>query len=656
MRPLLWFAITLTMPIFAAAAGEWQPISPQDLSMTSEPKAPGAAGVILYRQVDRDDNHGTETDYLRVKILGASARDKYSNLRLQYFPDRQTIDDVEARTIHADGSVYAFNGSVADEPDGALRGLVRRAKVLPLPNVEVGSIVEYRWHIRMPSLVGFQYMRVYNSQWILNEDLFTREARFSLRVPSNFSVSYTWPLGLPDGAQPPVTSSDRMVTMQVHDVPAFVSEEFMPPVNVLRKRVDFNYTDTKHPISDPIAYWAQYSKESARVVDGYVGHSAAMNKALATIVDRGDSDETKLRKIYARVQQLHNDSYDAPLASSQLPAGSYIEHTEDVADIWDHQHGKSWELTWLFLGLVRAAGFEADPVMLSSRNTFFFIKSSLEKAQLNSNVVRVKLGDKEIFADPGAAFTPFGALPWYETAVEGIRLTKDGGDWIDIALPPASASRVVRRATLQLSDDGTLQGSVTVRYSGAEAQRVRLRERAEDAEARTKYLEEQLRAAIPTPSDVKLTNAPEWIRDDQDLVAEYTLKIDGWAQSAGQRTILSTGLFSAQERDVFTHDARVQPIYFEFPYQHTDQVEIALPTDLRIGVLPPAKYAEFGTTHYTFSADRSNGGLHFTRDLSSDLLLVSPKSYPQIQDFYHSIRAGDAEQMVLVHASAAAAN
>src|SRR5580658_2368270 len=47
MRELLWFAITLAIPIIVGAAEEWQPISPQDLSMTSEPKAPGAAAVTL---------------------------------------------------------------------------------------------------------------------------------------------------------------------------------------------------------------------------------------------------------------------------------------------------------------------------------------------------------------------------------------------------------------------------------------------------------------------------------------------------------------------------------------------------------------------------------------------------------------------------------
>jgi hypothetical protein len=35
---------------------EWQPISQEELKMTSVPEAPGAPAVILYRQVDRNDS------------------------------------------------------------------------------------------------------------------------------------------------------------------------------------------------------------------------------------------------------------------------------------------------------------------------------------------------------------------------------------------------------------------------------------------------------------------------------------------------------------------------------------------------------------------------------------------------------------------------
>jgi len=75
--------------MLTAMADEWQPISPEELRMTSVPEAPGAPAVILYRQVDRDDNGrtGNEYNYLRVKILTEEGR-KYGDVEIPYFKGR----------------------------------------------------------------------------------------------------------------------------------------------------------------------------------------------------------------------------------------------------------------------------------------------------------------------------------------------------------------------------------------------------------------------------------------------------------------------------------------------------------------------------------------------------------------------------------------
>ena len=53
------FAAFLMVPPRTVAAIGFQPVSADELKMTSEPKAPGAPAIILYRQVDREDNINT---------------------------------------------------------------------------------------------------------------------------------------------------------------------------------------------------------------------------------------------------------------------------------------------------------------------------------------------------------------------------------------------------------------------------------------------------------------------------------------------------------------------------------------------------------------------------------------------------------------------
>ncbi len=46
-----------------ARAAEWQAVSPEELQLKREPKAPNASAIYLYRQVDRDDDESSENIY-----------------------------------------------------------------------------------------------------------------------------------------------------------------------------------------------------------------------------------------------------------------------------------------------------------------------------------------------------------------------------------------------------------------------------------------------------------------------------------------------------------------------------------------------------------------------------------------------------------------
>lgn len=138
---LLW------IPGRPTRADEWKPITPEELKMTSEPKAPGASAIYLYRQVDRKDltRAGTEYNYVRIKILTEEGRDS-ANVVIPYVSDRVGISNVRARTVHADGSIVNFDGKVFDKMIEKTKGTKIKAKVLTAPDVQVGSIVEYHFN------------------------------------------------------------------------------------------------------------------------------------------------------------------------------------------------------------------------------------------------------------------------------------------------------------------------------------------------------------------------------------------------------------------------------------------------------------------------------------------------------------------------------
>ena len=619
-------------------ADDWQPVAPEDLAMTAEPRAPGAAAIYLYRQVDRDDNEPGEVVYERIKVLSEAGR-KYADLEIPFEKSKESVREIRARTIRPDGTIAKFDGTIFEKAIVKGRGIKYLAKTLALPDVQVGSIIEYRYRH------SFEPNFVFNSHWILSQELYTRLARFSLQAYSGFGLTWSWPVGFPAGTEPPREKNGK-IRLETRDVPAFVVEDDMPPEDALKTRVEFIYSDDEDPVKDPDAYWKRFGKKHFHVVDDFADEPRVMVQALAQIVQPGDADEVKLRKIYERCQQIRNVTFDRQVTAEESKREN-LKAAHDVGDVWQRGHGDAFQVTWLFMALARAAGLQADPVLVSTRDQYFFDRRTMNPWQLNSNVVVVKLAGKDLFLDPGTVYTPFGMLPWHETAVVGLRLDKQGGGWLSTPAPVPTDSRIERRAVLKMTDSGALAGKLTVTYSGLEAHWRRLEERDDDARARREYLEEEVKSFVPTGINVKLTNAPDWSSSAPTLVAEFDLEVPGWADMAGRRALLAVGLFGNEEKYQFTHAAREHPLYFSFPYQHLDDITIELPADWQVSSVPTAKSNDQTVLVYSVATDSNGQTLHVKRSITLNLVVLAVKYYDSVREFFQAVRAGDEEQIVV---------
>jgi transglutaminase-like putative cysteine protease len=641
-RPLWLLALALALP---AAAADWLPVSPEDLALKREPKAPTATAIVLYRQVDRDDELSIETVYRRVKILTDDGR-KYADVEIPYFKDYESIRSIQARTIRPDGTVINFHGTVYDKELIKERRYKMKAKTFTLPSVDVGSIIEYRYRRQFP------LYWLSNSQWILSDDLFTRHATFTLRRYKLMTLKWAWPFGLPEGTQPP-KSERGAIRLETRDVPAFVTEEHMPPEDALKYRVEFIYEDETSDQETPEAYWKAFGKRTHRRLAAFAGRKRALEQAVAEIVQPGDSDEEKLRKIYARVMQIRNVSFERSKTEQEIKRED-LPKIGDAEDVWRLGHGNATDVTWLFLALVRAAGMEAHGVLIPTRDDKFFSPRHMNSRKLDSNAVVVKLGDRDLFLDPGTPFTPFGFLPWSATGVQSLLLDPEGGRWVHTPMPKAAASRVERKGALKLTPEGSLEGKITVTYTGLEASWRRLNQRNEDETDRRKFLERHIENEVPVGLDVKLVNTPDWTSSEAPLIAELEVRVPGWASSAGKRAILPVGLFGGGEKHKFEHAARVHPIYFTFAYRHTDDVTIELPPGWQVNSVPQERRVDIKVASYAMTSRANGNSLQLNRELTSDLLLLKSEHYGLLRDFYQKIRASDEDQAVLMPGGAVA--
>jgi hypothetical protein len=213
-----------------------------------------------------------------------------------------------------------------------------------------------------------------------------------------------------------------------------------------------------------------------------------------------------------------------------------------------------------------------------------------------------------------------------------------------------------RKAALKLSDTGDLEGKLTVTYTGLEAMYHRLDVRHADDVARKKFLEDRLKGQVPVGVEVELVNQPDWSGSETPLVAEFDVKIPGWASNAGRRVLVPAGVFTGVEKHIFEHNQRTHPIYFEYPYEKDDDVTIELPPGWQVSSVPPPQAKDGHVVAYNIKVENNKNTLHLTRKLTVDFLMLDAKYYGALRNFFEVVRTGDEQQIVLQPGAATASN
>jgi hypothetical protein len=258
----------------ASAAADWLPVSAEELQMRSEPKAPGAPAIMLYSQIDQNDVDHREDVCERIKILTDEGRSA-GDIHLPFYRNRVAVRDIAARVIHPDGRIVNRDGTVYEKVIAESKDIDAREKTFTLPDVEPGCIVENRFR------QTFSHDWVFGSQWILSQKFFVKSAKFSLLPSPALTLRWGWPNGLPEGASTPKQDHPYgIISMEAHDLAPFISEEWAPPENQLKYRVEFIYSQEHNPETVPAAFWTNFAKQEYKQLTAFMTSPHTMAQAV----------------------------------------------------------------------------------------------------------------------------------------------------------------------------------------------------------------------------------------------------------------------------------------------------------------------------------------------------------------------------------------
>ncbi len=633
-----------------ALADGWTKPTPEELQMTAEPAAPGAAAIYLLRDERADDKLHVHMTYVRLKVLTEKGKE-YADQEISYEGAQFKIFGVEGRTIHSDGTVIPFTGKPYQKVLEKGEKERYKATVFTLPDVQVGSILEYRY------VLSYESNLVVSPRWYLQGPLYVRKAHFQF-IPSDRVLEdghggvmqghVAYAAYLPPGRSVVYSPAGKYYTVDVEKIPSFPDEEFMPPLHNYSFRALFYYTIAKTEDE----YWGNEGKYWSKNVDRFID-AGKLSAVASQIVSPTDTPAQKLQKIYGAVMKLENTSFTREHTGSEDKAEGIRVKT--AADIWEQKRGNRDELTRLFVGLARAAGFKAYVGVVTNRDRNLFLADYLDWSQLDDDIAIVQVDGKEQFFDPGERYAEFGALHWKHTGTQGIRQTDQGAVIFATPVPSYQSTSQIRNAFLEIQPDGKVTGTLRISLTGNRALRWREFALRNDEDALKEQFEQMVQREMPPGIQVKVDHflgVTDW---DHTLLC--VLNVTGsMGTTTAKRVFLPASFFEATSHPLFALDKRTMPIALDYPLGMQDIVSIKLPAAFEIESLPKDTDVTYPQNAlYRTKFTREPGVMKSLRVFVMGNVMYKTEEYPELKDFYQKVNAKDKEPAVLEFTQAASA-
>jgi transglutaminase-like putative cysteine protease len=602
-----------------------------ELQMTADPKAPGAAAVYLYREDVTDKMARTRSFYERIKVLTEKGKE-LATVQLPYDPAYEKVD-VVGRTIHADGTALPLVDKPSDIVNVKTKGFELDTLIFTLPGVEVGSILEYRVTVKTPRFPE-------EPTWMIQQDYFVHKAHYSYKTVKLLMPSFASVIGSDAKV---VEDGKGLYTLDLTDVPALPNYDWMPPLNTIQWRVRFFHS--VYPT--PQLFWDQAGRSWAIFVNEFTKTTGSLKSAAAGMVAPSDSETEKAQKIYAAVMKLENTDFTREKSHVERKKEK-IKDIHNAQDVWRDQSGSSDEIALLYVALCRAAGLDVDPMRIVDRSRAIFDPGLMSARQMDDYIAVGKLDGKEVFLDPGEKMCPFGMLHWKHTLTSGFRPAANGAAIVRTPTGDDKSTSLDRVADLTIDETGNVQGSVRVILSGQNALRWRqaaiLSDEAEVKKKFNEWMSEYLPEGVQGDFDHFLG------LDQYDSNLLGMVRVSGSLGTVTGKHMFLPGLFfeSKARHPFVAEEKRTISVDVEYARTESDDVTYRLPAAYKMESGPQPTSVEWPSHARLAIATALDGdGVNVTRSLASSYAIVDPKDYEKLHEFYQKLATVDQQQIVL---------
>ncbi len=627
-----------------AQAAKFGKIDEAELALKQYPLDTAAEAVVLSdfgftRFIFTSGAQVVTTRHMRIKILKKSGYN-WANIEVPFYinpPGKERVASIKGYTYNLE------NGKVQkDKLD--TKGVFEEqhnenwfSKKFTMPNVKVGSVIDVEYTIYSDfiyNMRGWEFQTSIPTVWSEYQAQIPEyyDYKFLLKGYHELATKSKYGPGMPE-------LEGTAYVWRMKDVPALREERYITTLSDYQAKIEFELQQVKYPGEQPRTMTGSWESITSKLLaeDEFgmqLNRSGYFKDQLATIMAANKTPQKQLEAIYAFVQ--NNMQWD----------GKYRYYTEEsVKKSFEKKTGNSAEVNLLLTAMLLEAGFDAAPVLVSTRSHGRPAKDSPIVNTFNYVITHVKTDNKEILLDATDPLLPFGSLPMRALNGEGRLIKKTDQRWV--ALKPM-ANAVYTSSDIVLQGDGALTAKVKETAGGYYALNIR-QQLKEDGE---KEVIDNLRQEI---GEYKISehNFENKHNPAESLNLHYTITSAGNGQP-NTLLYLNPLLGHGEKENPFKAANRRYPVDFATPIDETIVTKYTLPEGYVLEEVPASVNVMLPENggKFMYMVQQYGNVLQVMSRVNINKPVFYAEEYPYLKEFYNQIIAKHAEQIVLKKAVA----
>ena len=597
---------------------------------------------------------------VKIKVYKKEGFD-YGNYGVSFYKTstaEQLVSFSKAVTYNLENGFIVKSKLKAENEFKEVLSETRAIRRITMPNVKVGSIIEYKYTIRSPA--GYITSM---PEWNFQKDIPVAYSSYTVRIPqyytynkflkgflkvkestsssSNSLILNYKNLSTTDASRGYQTASETVnyteaeSKFEISDVPALKVEGYVSNIDNYSASIQYELAKSEFPGSLTELYATTWEAVSKKIYEDD-DFGAQLNKVnyfeedLKTILQNLSNESQKAIAIFNYVK--NRMSWDK--------TNSYYCQ-KGVKKAYQDQSGNVAEINLILTAMLRAAGLDSNPILLSTRSNGIAMYPS--RTAYNYVISSINLGDDNIvLLDATNKYSTPDLLPSRDLNWFGRMILRDGSNKdIDMSLKVISKDEV--KLYVKIEGTGIVKGRIREQFNDYNA--FLFRDNYSSI-SKDNYLEN-----LEKRTGIEVENYERFNEDnlEKPLLESYDIKIKDASEIIGNKIFFSPLFHLAKKTNPFTQETREYPIDFTYPYEDKFIIVIQIPDGYVVESTPKDESFTLDNNMGSFSYKMSTveNQIQVLIAFNINTAIIAASDYLNLKQFYKNCIAKENEKIVL---------